>query len=57
MRILTAKGPLAVDQDKLGVQGTVCAQSSDKSTQVWRKPMSDGSIVVLALNRNSADDR
>jgi hypothetical protein len=57
VRILTAEGPLAVDQDELGVQGTVCAQSGDKSTQVWRKPMSDGSIVVVALNRNAAGGR
>eukprot|EP01048_Picozoa_sp_COSAG05_P007753 COSAG05_NODE_558_length_8700_cov_12.828973_3_plen_242_part_00 len=52
LRILTAKGPLSVDQDKLGVQGTVCSVSgADKATQVWRKPLSDGSIALVALNR------
>jgi hypothetical protein len=52
LRILTAKGPLSVDQDKLGVQGTVCSMSgADKAMQVWRKPLGDGSIALVALNR------
>lgn len=52
LRILTSPGALAVDQDKLGVQGTVCFQSDAKKTvQVWRRPLSDGSVAVVALNR------
>ena len=53
LRILTAKGPLAVDQDQLGVQGTVCFQTEDKRLQVWRKPLADGSIAVVAINRDA----
>ncbi len=57
VRILTAPGPLSVDQDPLGVQGTVCWASQDgsKSLQVWRKPLSDGSVAVVALNRGLPD--
>lgn len=57
VRILTAPGALEVDQDPLGVQGTVCWASQDgsKSLQVWRKPLSDGSVAVVALNRNGPD--
>ena len=44
-----------MDQDPLGVQGTVCYQSgSDKAIQVWRRPLHDGSIAIVALNRNAA---
>lgn len=53
LRILTAKGPVAVDQDPLGVQGTICWQSSDKALQVYRRPLSDGSVAVVALNRGA----
>ena len=57
VRILTAPGPLSVDQDPLGVQGTVCwaAQDGSKSLQTWRKPLSDGSVAVVALNRGLSD--
>lgn len=52
LRILTSRGALAVDQDALGVQGTVCWQSdAHKALQVWRKPLSDGTVAVVALNR------
>ena len=58
VRILTAPGPLEVNQDPLGVQGTVCWSSQDRSDslQVWRKPLSDGSIAVVALNRDGPDN-
>lgn len=57
VRILTAPGPLRVDQDPLGVQGTVCWSSADgsRSLQVWRKPLFDGTIAVVALNRGAPD--
>jgi alpha-galactosidase len=54
IRILTSPGALAVDQDELGVQGTVCWESQGvfkKALQVWRKPLSDGTIAIVALNR------
>lgn len=57
VRILTAPGALEVDQDPLGVQGTVCWASQDGSSslQVWRKPLSDGSVAVVAINRDGPD--
>jgi alpha-galactosidase len=43
---------LAVDQDRLGVQGTMIAQRG--SAQVWAKPMSGGQVAVALLNRGAA---
>src|SRR5581483_1338115 len=40
---------LAVDQDRLGVQGTMIAQRG--STQVWAKPLAGGQVAVALLNR------
>jgi alpha-galactosidase len=48
--ILTNPGVIAVNQDPLGAQAIVCA--SGNNTQVWAKPMADGSTVVLLLNRD-----
>ena len=44
---------IAVDQDSLGAQAVVSWEPSP-DTQVWSKPMSDGSIAVAMLNRSSA---
>jgi alpha-galactosidase len=43
---------IAVDQDRLGVQGRI-VQVSHPETQVWMKPLSDGSRAVLLFNRAS----
>jgi alpha-galactosidase len=40
---------IAVDQDPLGIQGTVVAQEG--SGQVWAKPLSDDRAAVALLNR------
>lgn len=46
--ILTAPELIAVNQDPLGVQGTRIR--NDNGLQVWKKPLSDGSIAVALLN-------
>ncbi|HTR73505.1 MAG TPA: hypothetical protein VMG80_07905 [Solirubrobacteraceae bacterium] len=43
---------IAVDQDPAGVQGTLL--SSAGPSQVWVKPLSDGSRAVALLNRSSS---
>jgi alpha-galactosidase len=48
--ILLNKEVIAVDQDSLGVQGTI-VQASPSELQVWVKPMADGSRAVLLFNR------
>jgi alpha-galactosidase len=47
--ILTNREVIAVDQDWGGRQGTKVRD--DGSTEVWAKPMSDGSVAVILLNR------
>jgi alpha-galactosidase len=47
--ILTNKDVIAVDQDWGGMQGTRVRK--DSMTQVWAKPMRDGSKAVVLLNR------
>jgi alpha-galactosidase len=42
---------IAVDQDPLGIQGTVVSQ--DGSGQVWVKPLAGGAAAVALLNRGS----
>ena len=50
--ILLNEEVIAVDQDPLGVQGTI-VQASPSELQVWVKPLADGSRAVLLLNRAS----
>lgn len=42
---------LAVDQDQLGVQGTMVAEHG--SAQVWAKPLAGGAAAVALLNRSA----
>ena len=49
--ILTNPEVLAVDQDWAGRQGHLVRDDGD--TEVWAKPMSDGSVAVVLLNRAS----
>ena len=42
---------LAVDQDRLGVQGTMLTQRG--SAQVWAKPLAGGQVAVALLNRGA----
>jgi alpha-galactosidase len=46
---LTNPGVLAVDQDRLGKQGTRVGPAG--ATETWVKPLADGSRAVVLLNR------
>jgi hypothetical protein len=37
----------------MGVQGVICYEDNSTSVQVWRRPLHDGSIAVVAINRNN----
>jgi alpha-galactosidase len=50
--ILTNREVIAVDQDSLGVQGTVVEERSPE-LQVWMKPLKGGSRAVVLLNRSA----
>lgn len=49
-KILTNKAVIAVDQDKLGIQGF--KYKTHKGVEIWFKPLSDGEWAMTALNRN-----
>jgi len=49
--MLTNRQVIAVDQDPLGIQGTVVEQEGDG--QVWSKPLAGGQAAVALLNRGS----
>ncbi|MEO8909797.1 MAG: glycoside hydrolase family 27 protein [Gemmatimonadaceae bacterium] len=53
--ILTNPEVIAVDQDSLGVQGTLVS-SGPPDRQVWAKPLRDGSRAVVLLNRAASSD-
>ncbi|MEO5775102.1 MAG: glycoside hydrolase family 27 protein [Sphingomicrobium sp.] len=50
--ILLNKDVIAVDQDKLGVQGRRVVKDGDK--EVWVKPLASGEWAVLLFNRGEA---
>jgi alpha-galactosidase len=54
--ILTNREVIAVDQDSLGVQGTL-AWETPPELQVWAKPLRDGARAVALLNRSNAAAR
>ena len=49
--ILTNKDVIAVDQDRLGVQGHRVAKDGDK--EIWVKPLAGGGRAVLLFNRGA----
>jgi alpha-galactosidase len=51
---LTNRDVLAVDQDPLGVQGTVIWTSAAGGAQVWTKPLTGGDYAVALFNRATA---
>ncbi len=51
--ILTAPEIIAINQDKLGIQGT--RLRNENGLQVWQKPLSDGTVAVALLNTNKED--
>jgi alpha-galactosidase len=50
--MLTNSEVIAVDQDSLGVQGTLVSERTPE-LQVWMKPLKGGSRAVVLLNRSS----
>jgi alpha-galactosidase len=49
--VLTNKEAIAVNQDKIGIQGF--RHSHTDSLEVWYKPLSDGEWAICFLNRDS----
>ena len=49
IRMLENRQVIAIDQDPLGIQGTVVEQEG--SGQVWSKPLAGGAAAVALLNR------
>jgi alpha-galactosidase len=50
--ILLNREVIAVDQDSMGVQGTLVSERAPE-LQVWMKPLADGSRAVALLNRSA----
>lgn len=57
IKVLTAPGPLSVNQDELALQGRLCGQGADGAGgvwQAWAKPLAGGATAALLLNRNAS---
>lgn len=50
LKILTNKEMIAINQDKLGIQGF--KYQSEKGVDVWIKPLSDDNWAIVFLNRS-----
>ena len=50
--ILMNREVIAVDQDRLGIQGHRASRSAD--AEVWVRPLADGSFAAVLLNRGSS---
>jgi alpha-galactosidase len=53
LKMLENREVIAVDQDVLGVQGK--AVRRDGATEVWTKPLVDGSVAIALFNRGEAE--
>jgi alpha-galactosidase len=51
IEMLTNRRVIAVDQDRLGIQGTVVAH--ERSAEIWVKPLTGGARAVALLNRGA----
>jgi alpha-galactosidase len=51
--ILTNRGAIAIDQDKLGRQGD--RLRAEGPEEVWTKPLAGGALAVGLFNRNNSD--
>ena len=49
LEILRNKDVIAIDQDPMGVAGDLAVNNSD-GTQIWTRPLADGSAAVLLFN-------
>ena len=52
LRILTNKEVIAINQDKLGVQGN--KKKTDNDLEVWAGPLDGGAVAVVLLNRGTS---
>lgn len=57
IEILTNPEVIAVSQDSLGLQAKKIRIDNDNNTETWAGPLSDGSKVVLAFNRDDSHSR
>lgn len=48
---------IAINQDKLGIQGRVVKEYKNGVLQVWSKPLIDSSVAVALFNRSENDDK
>jgi alpha-galactosidase len=55
LKILTNKEMIAVNQDKLGIQGF--KYSAEDGLEVWVKPLSDGNWALTFLNRSEVSKK
>jgi len=55
LAILTNKELIAINQDKLGIQGF--KHSAEDGLEVWVKPLSDGNWAVTFLNRSDVSKK
>ena len=53
LRILTNDEVIAINQDRIGVQGH--KRKSDNGLEVWAGPLSDGSVAAVLLNRGTTE--
>ncbi|KAK5574590.1 hypothetical protein RB653_009843 [Dictyostelium firmibasis] len=53
LQILTAPEVIAVNQDPLGVQGSLVKSFNGGLQQIWAKPMLDGSRAVVLFNTDT----
>ena len=54
LAILSAPEVIAVDQDVLGVQGVRVSPAAPNGQECWARPLADGSVAALLLNRGDA---
>ncbi|WP_129780640.1 glycoside hydrolase family 27 protein [Peristeroidobacter soli] len=52
LELLTNREVIAVDQDARGVQGR--AVYKDGATEIWAKPLRDGSVAIALFNRSES---
>ena len=50
LNLLTNDEVIGIDQDRLGAQGHRVADDTKAMTQVWKKPLADGSMAVALFN-------
>ena len=54
LAILSAPEVVAVQQDSLGVQGVRVSPAAPDGAECWARPLADGSVAALLLNRGAA---